>query len=171
MNTARKGRRSEHLIRDFLAADGFLVIRAAASKGPFDLVAIGAERIRLVQVKSGGAAVGSAERNVLRALRVPAICSVEIWRYRKGEAKVETVTADIEAIRKRMREDHAVLRSWSKVGELWGGINKTTAYRIALKGYTPKDPDILARLRGARSEVVVQRVTRTAKGTFGRGGN
>ena len=51
MNTAAKGRSAEHRSRRILEAAGFEVVRAAASKGPFDLVGIGCNGIALVQVK------------------------------------------------------------------------------------------------------------------------
>lgn len=65
MSTATSGRRREHNIRDHLTANGYLVIRAAGSKGAVDLVAFksgtGQWRATLpellfVQVKPAGAA-------------------------------------------------------------------------------------------------------------------
>lgn len=40
MNTAKKGRRKEHQIRDLFVKRGYLVTRSAASKGAFDLIAL-----------------------------------------------------------------------------------------------------------------------------------
>jgi Holliday junction resolvase len=48
----RKGTRNEHRSKKLLEAQGFAVTRAAGSLGLFDLVAIGATKILLVQVKS-----------------------------------------------------------------------------------------------------------------------
>ena len=62
MNTAHKGRRAEHRARALLEAEGFAVVRAAASKGVCDLVAWNATSIRLVSVKSGAAYASTAER-------------------------------------------------------------------------------------------------------------
>ena len=54
-NRSAKGRRNEHKSRDWLEAQGYFVVRAAGSKGDWDLVALhpGPERpVMLVQVKS-----------------------------------------------------------------------------------------------------------------------
>jgi Holliday junction resolvase len=48
------GRALEYRVRDQLQADGYFVIRAAASKGPADLVAIKPPQILLVQCKRSG---------------------------------------------------------------------------------------------------------------------
>jgi Holliday junction resolvase len=64
-----------------LRADGFEVIRAAASKGVADLVAWNAETIVFVSVKSGTRYASAEERAALRALRRPANSRVEIWRF------------------------------------------------------------------------------------------
>jgi hypothetical protein len=48
-----KGRRAEWKSRDYLIACGYTVVRAAGSKGAFDLVAWKADGGMLVQVKSG----------------------------------------------------------------------------------------------------------------------
>jgi Holliday junction resolvase len=41
MNTKRKGSRNEHRSRAILEAEGYRVMRAAASLGAFDLIGIG----------------------------------------------------------------------------------------------------------------------------------
>ena len=51
MNTAVQGRRIEYAIRDHLIANGYVVMRAAASKGPADLVAFKPCQVLLVSVK------------------------------------------------------------------------------------------------------------------------
>jgi Holliday junction resolvase-like predicted endonuclease len=81
MNTARKGRRAEHKARMILRADGFEVIRAAASKGVADLVAWNAETIVFVSVKSGVTYASAEERAALRGMRRPTNSRVEIWRF------------------------------------------------------------------------------------------
>ena len=50
-NTAHQGRRVEHAIRADLAAHGYDIVRAAASKGPADLVAIKFGQVVFVNVK------------------------------------------------------------------------------------------------------------------------
>jgi Holliday junction resolvase len=81
MNASAKGRRAEHKARMILRADGFEVIRAAASKGVADLVAWNAETIVFVSVKSGTKYASVVERAALRALPRPANARIEIWRF------------------------------------------------------------------------------------------
>ena len=81
MNTARKGRRAEHRARTLLEAAGFVVCRAAASKGPADLVAWDATSIRFISVKCGTKYASTIEREALQLLPRPANASVEIWRF------------------------------------------------------------------------------------------
>jgi hypothetical protein len=52
VNTSRKGRHREHQSRALLEAQGYVVIRSAASLGRFDLVAVGPADILLIQVKA-----------------------------------------------------------------------------------------------------------------------
>lgn len=51
MSTARIGVETERALRKQLEKLGYQVIRSAASKGPWDLVAVGHQEIRLIQVK------------------------------------------------------------------------------------------------------------------------
>lgn len=54
-NTSAKGRKREHKSRDWLEEQGYFVLRAAGSKGDWDLVALPYEslaKILLVQVKA-----------------------------------------------------------------------------------------------------------------------
>jgi Holliday junction resolvase-like predicted endonuclease len=81
MNAAAKGRRAEHKARMILVAEGFEVVRAAASKGPADLVAWNATELVLVSVKSGTKYASADERAALRAVPRPANSRVEIWRF------------------------------------------------------------------------------------------
>jgi len=81
MNSAAKGRRSEHRARDILRAAGFEVCRAAGSLGTIDLVAWSATSIRFVAVKSGQQYASSVEREVLALLPRPANATVELWRF------------------------------------------------------------------------------------------
>jgi Holliday junction resolvase len=81
MNASHKGRRGEHRARALLEAAGFTVVRAAASKGPVDLVAFDAVSFRLVSVKSGTKYPSAAEKETLALLPRPANASVEVWRF------------------------------------------------------------------------------------------
>ena len=60
---------------------GFTVIRAAASKGPADLVAWDAVGLRLIQVKSGRRGASPAERAAFALMPRPANATVEVWRF------------------------------------------------------------------------------------------
>jgi Holliday junction resolvase-like predicted endonuclease len=53
VNRSAKGRRLEHRSRRILEGEGFAVIRSAASKGAFDLVAFRRDGVTLVQVRAG----------------------------------------------------------------------------------------------------------------------
>lgn len=53
MNTSAKGRRNEYRSKRLLEAMGYVVVRAAASRGVFDLWGISRTEIILCQVKSG----------------------------------------------------------------------------------------------------------------------
>ena len=75
----RKGRRLEYAARDALRAQGYIVIRAAGSKGPVDLIAIGHRQVRLVQVKAHGAARPTDVNKLRRLLPLPASVSLELW--------------------------------------------------------------------------------------------
>jgi len=56
-------------------------MRAAASKGPCDLVAWNATAIRFISVKSGTTYASAVERARLQQLARPACASIEIWRF------------------------------------------------------------------------------------------
>lgn len=84
MNHYRAGARLERLARDVLVSWGYTVVRSAGSKGAVDLVAIGADDIRLVQVKSNQRDA-PAGLKALQALSVPAGVRCEVWtRQREG---------------------------------------------------------------------------------------
>lgn len=80
MNTAAKGRRKEWKVREELEGKGFSVTRSAASKGTFDLVAIGAETIILIQSKTNGWP-DPAERAKIEAFVCPRNAIKHIWRF------------------------------------------------------------------------------------------
>ena len=80
MNTAAKGRRNEHRTRDRLAAQGYGVMRAAGSKGTFDLHAYNNAHGRYVQVKTNEWP-SPLEVEAMQTEPVPPGCSKEIWRW------------------------------------------------------------------------------------------
>lgn len=78
----------EHKAAQELEALGYLVIRAAGSHGPADLVAIGPAGVRLVQCKRTKAKPGSGLRGPLRelaSLRLPENATAEIWQWCDGQ--------------------------------------------------------------------------------------
>ena len=93
MNTAAKGARNEHRSIELLESLGYRCVRAAASKGVFDIVAIGPSDIALVQVKSTSWP-GSSEMETLRMFQVPAGVRklVHRWRPRQKAPDVRELT-------------------------------------------------------------------------------
>lgn len=79
--SARSGARAERRARRILEAAGYIVTRAAGSRGLWDLVAIGPRDIRLVQVKAGTARLSPVEREQLQSATVPPNASREYWRF------------------------------------------------------------------------------------------
>lgn len=80
MNTSSKGRRIENLAKETLEEFGYDVVRSAASKGPYDLVAIAGNHIRLIQVKAGGY-LSEIETEALKLKDIPSNSTIEFWRY------------------------------------------------------------------------------------------
>lgn len=81
MNTKRKGCRNERKSIALLESLGYVCTRAAASLGVFDIVAIGADDVLLVQVKSNEWP-RSTEMEAISAFRAPVICRKIIHRWR-----------------------------------------------------------------------------------------
>lgn len=81
MSTAAKGRRAEHRARDLLRAAGYEVTRAAASKGPADLIAWNSTSIRFISVKCGTKYLSGVEREALTLGTWPPNSSIECWRF------------------------------------------------------------------------------------------
>jgi hypothetical protein len=65
---------------------GYRCTRAAASLGEWDIIAIGANDTRLVQVKCNRRP-GSAEMERLRAFECGALVSKEVWVYKDGKPR------------------------------------------------------------------------------------
>lgn len=78
-----KGRRREYRTQQILETAGYLTLRAASSKGVADVVAVRAQDVRLISVKSGSAYASSAERETLAILAgaMRGTATVEIWRF------------------------------------------------------------------------------------------
>ena len=75
------------MARNELRQQGYLVIRSAGSKTPVDLVAVGQNDVRLIQVKRVmGDKLPSfgTEIAAFAALPVPACCVRELWVFVEG---------------------------------------------------------------------------------------
>src|SRR6185503_2910469 len=74
-----KGLRNEHKAMKILRAAGYHVTRAASSLGMFDVVAINAQGVRLIQVKSNRD-VSPIEREAIQIFDgLPANATKEVW--------------------------------------------------------------------------------------------
>jgi Holliday junction resolvase-like predicted endonuclease len=97
VNRGRVGADAERRLKQQLEAEGYLVVRAAASKGPVDLVAIDGRRVMLIQVKRGRPA-GPAERQGLQELAARVPNAVQVWLYeRKARRGAEWQARRIKA--------------------------------------------------------------------------
>jgi Holliday junction resolvase-like predicted endonuclease len=85
-----RGRRHEDRAAQHLRENGYVAQRIAGSHGPFDVVAINASGVRLIQIKAQGATSEQARRD-LAALAVPPCVSLELWERRRGGWIVEVV--------------------------------------------------------------------------------
>jgi hypothetical protein len=88
MNTKRKGTRAEHRAMRILEAAGYVCTRAGASLGLFDVIAIGPNDVRLLQVKAREPRIYQA-RSASRSRRSP--CP---QRSRKSIGGSRTVAAN-----------------------------------------------------------------------------
>lgn len=77
MNAERKGSRNKHRAIRLPEADAYICTRAAASFGMFDVIAIGRQGMRLIQVKSNRDA-SSLEREQIARFQTPPGCSKEV---------------------------------------------------------------------------------------------
>jgi Holliday junction resolvase-like predicted endonuclease len=76
-----KGSRAERKAIKLLEAAGFVCTKAGGSLGVFDVIALGPNAVRCVQVKAGTARLSRSERAAIAAVRIPAFCSREYWRF------------------------------------------------------------------------------------------
>jgi Holliday junction resolvase len=84
MNAKAKGSRNQRRSRAILAAAGFMVTRAAASLGCWDLVGIGSTDIVLCQVKTRDWP-GATEIEILRGFSAPPNARKLVYRWRGGQ--------------------------------------------------------------------------------------
>jgi Holliday junction resolvase len=81
VNAKAKGSRAERRAIALLEAAGYICTKAAGSLGLFDVIGVGPQDVRLIQVKSGGEYLSGVEREQIRLLTVPANVSRECWRF------------------------------------------------------------------------------------------
>lgn len=81
MNNKAKGNRNEHKSMALLEAQGYLCTRGAASLGTFDIIAIGAKGVLLVQVKSNRWP-RAKEMEAIRDFACPSNCVKVVHRWR-----------------------------------------------------------------------------------------
>ena len=95
MKAKAKGARAERRARAMLEAQGYMVVRAGGSLGPFDLVAVSRSGVRLIQVKTNRRPC-RAEREGLEELgkRMPPGATCELWLFRDRvrEPEVEALS-------------------------------------------------------------------------------
>lgn len=96
MKTAkRKGTRAEHKAIALLEAAGYRCTRAAGSLGVWDVIAIRADGVRLIQVKAGARChLAPADRALLLDAPAPAGVTRELWRFfdRRPDPAIELLT-------------------------------------------------------------------------------
>ena len=80
MSAKNKGSRNEHKAMKILEAAGYACCRSAASLGVFDVIAIGPQGVRLVQVKTNRTAPPH-EREAIKEFKCHPICSKELWIF------------------------------------------------------------------------------------------
>jgi Holliday junction resolvase len=85
MNSKAKGSRNEHRSIAILEAAGYRCTRSSASLGVFDVIAIGALDIILLQVKTRDWP-GSMEMESIKLFKAPANCRRIIHRWRDRQA-------------------------------------------------------------------------------------
>ena len=85
MNTKAKGSRKERAAKTILEAAGYLVTKSGASLGVFDLIALGPQAVRCVQVKSNRPPPPSECEKIMNLRgRLPANATLEIWVFYDG---------------------------------------------------------------------------------------
>ena len=80
MNTKAKGTRNEHKTMKYLERHHYACTRSAASLGLWDVIAIRADNVMVIQVKSN-CWPGSEEMEALELFECPKCVSREVWRW------------------------------------------------------------------------------------------
>ncbi len=82
MNAKRKGTRAEHKAIKAHEAAGYVCTRAGGSLGAFDVIALGPDDVKAIQVKSGQQRLSRTEREQITTLQLCSLVSRECWVYR-----------------------------------------------------------------------------------------
>jgi len=85
-NRKAKGTRAEHRCMKQLEELGYRCTRAAASLGEWDIIAIGSNDTRLIQVKCNRRP-GSAEMTRLKQFKCGERVTKEVWVYKDGKPR------------------------------------------------------------------------------------
>lgn len=78
------GRRAEYRTMRYHERIGFTCTRSSSSKGPWDVVAVSCDAIRLIQVSCGGAKKSPTELESFDLLRVPPGVTKMYMHWPKG---------------------------------------------------------------------------------------
>jgi hypothetical protein len=91
-NAKAKGARREYQARQLLETAGYSVVKAGGSLGIWDLVALGPQGARLVQVKSNEKPRPAERERLALFPRLP-YCSKELWVFydRQREPAIEVL--------------------------------------------------------------------------------
>jgi Holliday junction resolvase-like predicted endonuclease len=91
-NNYDRGRRLEDLACRDLRKAGYIAQRTAGSHGPWDVTAVNADGVRLIQVKALGA-TRDQDRIALLDVAAPASVSREIWERGRARWILEVLDA------------------------------------------------------------------------------
>lgn len=81
INSKRKGTKAERKCIDLLEATGYICTKAGGSLGLFDVIAVGPQDVKLIQVKCGSSRLSPLEREAIVERPVPAGVSKEYWLF------------------------------------------------------------------------------------------
>lgn len=76
----RKGARRERQAKKILEEAGYYVVKAGASLGEFDLLAVGQKQLRMIQVKSNYCS--PQEKEILELFEAPDYAIKELWIFK-----------------------------------------------------------------------------------------
>lgn len=97
MSNQAKGRRNEWRSRDMLESLGYDVVRAAGSRGRWDLVAISPTEVVLVQVKTERWPSRTEIEDMLK-FPCPPACRKVIHRWRAGRSQPDIKVLHVDSL-------------------------------------------------------------------------